>query len=86
MYEGPLSPVVELPSADDSATAAALNEPAYHCPGEHYSISRAIHLARLASFYDKCRDCPHAHDDGGLLSAARRKQLDARPQPRGRRR
>ena len=83
MLERTFLPVVDLPESSDSAKAATPDLIEYRCPGEHYSISRAIHLARLASFYDKCRDCPHAHDDGGLLSAARRKQLDARPQPRG---
>jgi len=95
MPERPSLPVVELPEAPGSAdtrglasaigaaSAATADVVEYRCPGEHYSISRAIHLARLASFFDKCRDCPHAHDDGGLLSTARRKQLDARPRPRG---
>src|SRR5438046_1875439 len=31
----------------------------YRCPGEDYTISRAVHLARLAAFYPKCRECPH---------------------------
>ncbi len=83
MSEGPLVPVIELPESPGSANAATPDVIEYRCPAEHYSISRAIHLARLASFYDKCRDCPHAHDDGGLLSTSRRKQLDSRPRPRG---
>jgi phosphomannomutase len=82
MLERTFLPVVELPEASGFANAATPDVIEYRCPGEHYSISRAIHLARLASFYDKCRDCPQAHDDGGLLSTARRKQLDARPRPR----
>lgn len=32
----------------------------FRCPGEEYDISRSVHLARLAAFYSKCRDCPHA--------------------------
>lgn len=82
MLERTFLPVVDLPESSDSAKAATPDVIEYRCPGEHYSISRAIHLARLASFYDKCRDCPHAHDDGGLLSTSRRKQLDSRPRPR----
>lgn len=39
----------------------------YTCPGESYSISRSIHLARLAAFYPNCRDCPHRFDDGHAL-------------------
>lgn len=34
----------------------------YTCPGELYSISREVHLARLAAFYVKCRDCVHRID------------------------
>src|SRR5262249_46978265 len=41
----------------------------YRCPGEEYDITRAVHLARLAASYPKCRNCPHAagavaRDDG----------------------
>lgn len=39
-------------------------QPIYTCPGELYSISRSIHLARLAAFYPKCRDCQHRFDGG----------------------
>jgi hypothetical protein len=38
----------------------------YVCPGERHAISRSVHWARLAAFYDKCRDCPHQHDTGLL--------------------
>jgi phosphomannomutase len=34
----------------------------YTCPGEPYSISHSIHLARLAAFYSKCQDCDHRFD------------------------
>ncbi len=36
----------------------------YTCPGEEYPISRSVHLARLAAFYPKCRQCPHREDTG----------------------
>lgn len=39
----------------------------YRCPGEKYDISRAVHLARLAVSYTKCRHCPHAPDAPVLL-------------------
>lgn len=38
----------------------------YVCPGERHAISRSVHWARLAAFYDKCRECPHRHDTGLL--------------------
>lgn len=38
----------------------------YRCPGETHSISRAIHLSRLAAFYPACRQCQHRHDTGQL--------------------
>jgi phosphomannomutase len=38
----------------------------YQCPGENYTISRSVHLGRLARFYPNCRECPHRHDTGGL--------------------
>src|SRR5687768_15345386 len=34
------------------------------CPGEHYPISRAVHLARLATGFARCRECPLHHDGG----------------------
>src|SRR5688572_9352547 len=36
------------------------------CPGEAYSINRAIHLGRMAAFDPRCRRCPHRHDTGSL--------------------
>jgi len=39
--------------------ASAITE-VYRCPGENYDITRAVHLARLAVSYSKCRNCPHA--------------------------
>ena len=43
-----------------------LQEPQYVCPGEDYSISRSVHLSRLAAFYPKCRECAHRHDTSQL--------------------
>jgi len=40
--------------------------PSYTCPGERYPISRSVHLARLAAFYPKCRECVHRSDSGQL--------------------
>lgn len=39
---------------------------AYVCPGEEHPIPRSIHLARLAAYYPKCRECQHRHDTGQL--------------------
>lgn len=36
----------------------------YRCPGERYAIPRAVHLARMAAFYPKCRECPSRMDGG----------------------
>ena len=38
----------------------------YRCPGEQKSISRAVHLGRLARFYAACRECPHREETGSL--------------------
>lgn len=38
----------------------------YFCPGEEHPIPRSVHLARLASFFPKCRDCPLRCDTGAL--------------------
>jgi phosphomannomutase len=48
-------PIVSAPGATE-----------YRCPGETHSISRAIHLSRLAAFYPACRQCQHRHDTGQL--------------------
>lgn len=48
-------PLVSLPTVTE-----------YRCPGEDHSISRAIHLSRLAAFYPACRQCQHRHDTGQL--------------------
>ncbi len=31
----------------------------YQCPGDSYTISQSVHLARLASFHPACRECRH---------------------------
>jgi len=41
-------------------------ETEYRCPGETHSISRAVHLSRLAAFYPACRRCAHRSDTGQL--------------------
>ena len=48
-------PIVLLPTVTE-----------YRCPGEEHSISRSIHLSRLAAFYPACRQCQHRHDTGQL--------------------
>ena len=48
-------PIVSLPTVTE-----------YRCPGEDHSISRSIHLSRLAAFYPACRQCQHRHDTGQL--------------------
>ena len=56
-----------------SATSAQ-----YVCPGERHPITRSVHWGRLASFYEKCRDCPH-RDDTGLLPHSVLKTWNATP-------
>lgn len=53
----------------------------YTCPGELYSISRGIHLSRLAAFYSKCRDCKHRHDAGHVFPREDDQQPEAAPRP-----
>ncbi len=56
----------------------------YRCPGEQHTISRAVHLGRLAAFYPACRQCPR-RDETGTLSPRRVAQLaetSRRGQPR----
>jgi phosphomannomutase len=47
----------------------------YRCPGEEYDIPRAVHLARLAAFYSKCRNCPHAPNGAASLEAGEHEQM-----------
>lgn len=44
-------------------------EPQYRCPDDVHTISRSVHLARLASFYPKCRHCQHRHETGHIAPA-----------------
>jgi phosphomannomutase len=46
----------------------------YHCPGEPYAISRAVHLGRLTRFYPGCRQCAH-RDQTGTVSQRLVRQL-----------
>lgn len=55
--------------SESSATATE-----YRCPGETYSISRAVHLGRLVRFHPACLHCPHRQDQQSL-SARQRRQL-----------
>src|SRR3990172_11095826 len=47
---------------------------AFHCPGDPASVTRAVHLARLAAFYPACCGCPHRADTA-VFSPKRAKQL-----------
>ncbi len=47
--------------------ATSAQREVYRCPGEDYSITGAVHLARMAAHYEKCRDCPHAADTAGSV-------------------
>ena len=46
----------------------------FRCPGQKSTISRAVHLGRLARFYPACRGCPR-RDETGTLSARQVKRL-----------
>ena len=66
-------PIVSLPTVTE-----------YRCPGEEHSISRSIHLSRLAAFYPACRQCQHRHDTGQLNpeTVERINQTEVRGRPR----
>lgn len=38
----------------------------YVCPRETHAISHSVHLARMAAYYPKCRDCPFREETGQL--------------------
>jgi phosphomannomutase len=58
---------MDEPLAAASAVLPVLQTPvAYVCPGEDHPIPRSIHLARLAAYYPKCRECEHRRDTGQL--------------------
>ena len=42
----------------------------FRCPGVSYSISRAVHLSRLADYYPACRECPRRTDVARPFHAA----------------
>ena len=43
-----------------------VEETQFRCPGDTHSISRSVHLSRLAAFYPACRQCQHRGDTGQL--------------------
>jgi phosphomannomutase/phosphoglucomutase len=47
-----------------------------------YPVSRAVHLARLASFYPKCRECLHGDDTGTHASRLVRLLVQTRSRSR----
>lgn len=59
------------------------DEAEYRCPGERITVSRAVHLGRLAGFYPPCRQCRH-REDRARLSARRARQLASSWQSRER--
>lgn len=57
----------DRPLTDTTDVLPVLQAPtAYVCPGEDHPIPRSIHLARLAAYYPKCRECEHRQDTGQL--------------------
>ena len=54
-----------------------LSNAEYHCPGETYAISRAVHLGRLTGYYAACRDCPRREDTAGLSARQVRRVAEA---------
>ena len=62
--------------------AASAKAEMFRCPGDEYDISRSVHLARLAAFYSKCRDCPHAPAGNGSPTDAH-PQGEITPLPAG---
>jgi phosphomannomutase len=64
LREGKTNEWIRMSDSDDlkSKNARSKGLESYTCPGETYSISYSIHLARLAAFYSKCIDCEHRFD------------------------
>ncbi|MFN0054458.1 MAG: hypothetical protein ACKV0T_19960 [Planctomycetales bacterium] len=57
--------------------------PMYRCPGEVHEISRPVHLARLASGYPLCLECPHCEAaDGSRPPASSEVSAAVAPPPR----
>jgi len=73
-----------LPRGGGSPRLAGVSEQPsnteYRCPGEHYPISRAVHLARLGGYYASCRDCPRRDDTAGLSARQVRRLAEIRSQ------
>jgi phosphomannomutase len=67
-----------------AGVGSELSNVEYRCPGEDYTISRAVHLARLAGYYDACRECAHRSDTAGLSARQVRRlaEIDALPRHR----
>ncbi len=61
--ECPEGRVFDSPAFADDQTALLVSlsndDTPYLCPGEELPINRAVHLARLRSYYKKCKACPH---------------------------
>lgn len=54
---------------------ASLHQPTYRCPGEAYDIPHAVHVARMAAGFERCRECRHrdrslATDQGAATDPA----------------
>lgn len=49
----------------------------FYCPGEDHPISKAVHLARLATGYSSCRDCVHRFEIGQAPLAIVRERAHA---------
>jgi phosphomannomutase len=79
--DGQVPDETSQPFTGPIVSSAATTE--YRCPGEAHSISRAIHLSRLAAFYPACRQCQHRHDTGQLNpeTVERIHQTEARGRP-----
>jgi len=59
-----------------SATAVTPRE--FVCPGQRYAIPRPVHLARMASGYAACRDCPCNERSGSLQDSSERSETASR--------
>jgi len=55
----------------------------YRCPGQHYAISRQVHLGRLTRFYSLCRQCQHRHDTGAISPRQSRQLAEIEPRRLG---
>lgn len=53
---------------DERTPAVVSPQRQFVCPGHTQPIDRALHLARLASFYPACLQCADRHDTAGLTT------------------